>query len=69
MILQTAIEAALRSMILRNALSAGHLAAVLVDHVDELRYNGGRAVQYDREAGQTAGNFFQNVEAQLGIRP
>ena len=23
-------------------------------------------MQYDREAGQTAGNFFQNIEAQLG---
>ena len=23
-------------------------------------------MQYDREAGQTAGNFFQNVETQLG---
>ena len=44
--------------ILGNALSAGHRAAVLVDHFDVLGDNRGSAVQNDREAGQTLLNSF-----------
>ena len=42
----------------------GHLAAVLVDHLHVVLRNGRGTVQNDGEAGQTAGDLFQNVEAQ-----
>ena len=53
--------------ILRNTNSVGHLTAVLVDHLDVVLVNGGRTVQYDGEAGQTALHLFQNVKTQLRL--
>ena len=53
--------------LLRNTDSVGHLAAVLVDLLDELLRNGGRAVQYDREARQTVGNLLKNVKTELRL--
>ena len=47
-----------------NTNCIGHLAAVFVDHLHILLRNGGRAVQHDREAGQTLGDLFEDVEAQ-----
>ena len=44
----------------------GHLAAVFVDDLNEFLRNGRGTVQNDGEAGQTLGDFFQNVEAQCG---
>ena len=55
LILHTAMEAALRSMSSGHAHGAGHLAAVLVDHLHILRHDGGSAVQHDGEAGQAVG--------------
>ena len=52
-----------------NTDRIGHLAAVGVDHCNILLRNGGRTVQNDGEAGQTLGDFFQNVEAQSGGGP
>ena len=46
--------------------SVGHLAAESVDHLDVVLRNGRGAVQNDGEAGQTLGDFFQNVETQCG---
>ena len=56
----------LTQLLFGNTDSVGHLAAVGVDHSDVLLRNGGRAVQNDGEAGQTLGDFFQNVETQSG---
>ena len=53
--------------ILRNTNSVGHLTAVLIDHLDVVLVNGGRTVQYDGEAGQTALHLFQNVKTQLRL--
>ena len=54
----------LAELILRDADGVGHVAAVLVDHLDELLRNGGRTVQNDREAGQTLDALFEYVEAE-----
>ena len=54
----------LTQLILGHADGVGHLAAVLVDHLDVLLRDGGGAVQHDREAGQTLGDFLQHVEAE-----
>ena len=56
----------LAQLILGHADSVGHLAAVLVDHLDILLRDGGGAVQHDGEAGQTLGDFLQHIEAQRG---
>ena len=56
----------LTQLLLGNADSVGHLAAVLVDHLHVLLGNGRRTVQNDGEAGQTLGDLFQNVETQSG---
>ena len=56
----------LAQLILGHADSVGHLAAVLVDHLDILLRDGGGAVQHDGEAGQSLGDFLQHVEAQRG---
>ena len=53
--------------LLRNANGIRHLAAVGVDLLDELRNNGGRAVQNDREARKSLRHFFEDVEAQLRL--
>ena len=53
--------------ILRNADRIGHIAAVLVDHFDKLRYNGTCAVQNDREAGQQTLDLFKDVESELRL--
>ena len=49
-------------------MSAGHVAAVLVDHLHILGDDGGGAVQHDGEARQTFGYLFKNVKAELGLR-
>ena len=54
----------LTQLILGNADSVGHLAAVFVDDLHEALGNGRSAVQNDREAGQTAGDLFEDVKAQ-----
>ena len=54
----------LTKLLLGDADRVGHLAAVFVDDLHEFLRNGGRAMQNDREARQTLGNFVQNVEAQ-----
>ena len=53
-------------LLLGRADGIGHLAAVVVDHLHILLRDGGGAVQHDGEAGQTLGDFLQNVEAQRG---
>ena len=45
----------------------GHFAAVFVDDADKLLRHGGSAVQHDGEAGQTPGDLFQNVKAELRL--
>ena len=52
---------------LRDADRVRHRAAVLVDLINKFLRNGRRAVQNDRELRQTAGNLFQNVEAELRL--
>ena len=56
----------LTQLLFGNTDGVGHLAAVGVDHGNIVLGNGGRTVQNDGEAGQTLGDFFQNVEAQSG---
>ena len=56
----------LAQLLFGNTDGVGHLAAVGVDHGNIVLGNGGRTVQNDGEAGQTLGDFFQNVEAQSG---
>ena len=51
-------------LLFRHADGVGHVAAVLVDHLHILLGHGGRAVQDDREARQTAGDLFEDVEAE-----
>ena len=66
LILQTDSFGGLAQLLLGDADGVGHLAAVFVDHLHILLRDGGRAVQHDGEAGQTLGDFLQNVEAQRG---
>ena len=66
LILHTAMEAALRSMSSGHAHGAGHLAAVLVDHLHILGHDGGSAVQHDGEAGQTTGRPLPECQSAAG---
>ena len=50
-----------------DALCAWHAAAVFVDFGDELLRDGRCAVKDDRESGETSADFFENVEAELGL--
>ena len=52
---------------LGHALRAGHVAAVLVDHVHIAGDDAAGAMQHDGEAGQALGDFLQNVEAQMRL--
>ena len=61
-ILQTAMEAALRS-----TLSAGHLSAVLLNYLNIFGHNAGSAVQHYGETGQAASHFFKYIKTQLGL--
>ena len=54
----------LAELVFRNADSVSQVAAVGVDDLDVFRNDGGSTVEYDREARQAFGNFFENVEAQ-----
>ena len=54
----------LTELLLGDAYCIGHLAAELVDLVNELLGNAGGAVKNDREAGQTAGYLFKDVETE-----
>ena len=57
----------LAQLILGHADGAGHIAAILVYLGHQVLGHGGRSVQHDGEAGQTAGDLLQHVEAQLGL--
>ena len=54
----------LTQLLLRNTNGIGHLAAMLIDHLHILLRYGRRTVQNDGEAGQSLGDFLQNVETQ-----
>ena len=56
----------LTELILGDSDSVGHIAAVLVDHLNKLLGNGGRTVQHDGESGQTLDALMQHVETQRG---
>jgi hypothetical protein len=58
------MSGSLTQLLLRDTNSIGHLAAVLVDHLYILLRNGRRTMEYDREAGQSLLNLFQNIETQ-----
>ena len=51
-------------LVFGNADGVGQVAAVGVDDLNVFRNDGRSAVQYDGEAGQAFGNFFEDVEAQ-----
>ena len=57
----------LAQLILRHADRTGHIAAEFVDHLNIFLRYGRRAVQHDREAGQTLGHFLKNVEPELRL--
>ena len=54
----------LPELIFRDANGVGHISAVIVDHLDKLLRDGGRAVEHDREARETLDALMQHVEAQ-----
>ena len=48
-----------------NALSPGHCAAVLIDHLDVFGNNAGRAVKNDGKFGKAFADFFENIETKF----
>ena len=54
----------LTELFFRNAYSIRHIAAVFIDHLDVFLRNAGGTVENDREARQTLGNFFQDIETE-----
>lgn len=67
MILHTAIFAALRSSDSGMPIASGHMSAEFVDDRHLVLRNAGRTVEDDGEAGKPPADFFENVEAKLGI--
>lgn len=53
--------------ILRNADGVRHLAAILVDDLDQILRDRRSAVQNNRETGQAAADLLENIEAQLRL--
>ena len=54
-------------LIFGHALGVGHLAAVLVDQIDELLRHAAAAVHDQRQAGAGFHDLFNAVEGQLGL--